>query len=350
MDSLSIYCNTIIANDIYLQMRPEQQLRFIKCLLAASSRLGRTLAELFGTLVNLSVGTPQIRPRRLHDIINTATYNKYPTIEAISIARVLSSILVNSFCHEKLLVQPAAKLKLTFLICSVGFTGPMLFDEKRNAFHLMIFQFCQQNGVKAFFDMFYWALSINTPPPISSNMDMDEMPHSSSALPPPPSRSSFHNNEVVTLENILENRPEDKHDFPEGSGEFLYAWLQLLEKMANPRGLLDTPYIVSSVSNDGNVHFEPIFYLIQVHNLAIYALRRIWGRPPIENYGIMMTITIITILKHLVKSRQFLKDQYQLLRLQELNSKSPNPIINHKLGMNDITKDGKIDDFSIGAL
>lgn len=307
-------------------MRPEQQLRYIKCLLAASSRLGRTLAELFGTLVNLSVGTPQIRPRRLHDIINNATYNKFPSTEAVSIARVLSSILVNSFCHKNLLTQPAAKLKLTFLICSVGFTGPMLFDEKRNAFHLMIFQFCQQNGVKAFFDMFYWALSINMKNPILEA-------HTSSLL-----TQQF--GYEVTLANILEDTPEDKNDFPEGSGEFLYAWLQLLEKMANPRGLLETPYIVSSMVNDDSVQFEPIFYLIQVHNLAIYALRRIWSRKPLESYGVLMTVTIVTILKHLVKSRHYLKDQYQI-RIQELHSKNQNSAFSNKLAMGDLSKDGK---------
>lgn len=307
------------------QIRPEQQLRYIKCLLAASSRLGRTLAELFGTLVNLSVGTPQNRPRRLHDIINNTSCNKLATSEAIAIARVLSSILVNSFCHENLLTQPAAKLKLTFLICSVGFTGPMLFDEKRNAFHLMMLQFCQQNGVKAFFDMFYWALSINTN---TSNLEVQ------------PSTSKNFGYHRVTLENLLQDTPVDANDFPEGSGEFLYAWLQLLEKMVNPRGLIETPYTIQAMANVNEVQFEPIFYLIQVHNLAIYALRRIWGRKPLESYGVLMTMTIVTILKHLIKSRQFLNDQYKL-RIQELNNKNQNANLNTKLGIPDITKDSK---------
>uniref|UniRef100_A0A1A9ZLS0 HECT-type E3 ubiquitin transferase n=1 Tax=Glossina pallidipes TaxID=7398 RepID=A0A1A9ZLS0_GLOPL len=286
-------------NALKSKVKLEDQLRCTKCLLAASSRLGRALAELFGTLVKLSVGSPQSRPRRVHDFVTNISSSKYPTPEARSIARVLSSILVNGFCHENLKSKPAAKLKLTFLICSVGFTGPMLFDDKRNAFHLMISQFYQQNGIKAFFEMFYWALSINNSP---YNMAVEK---------------------TLTIENILEDCPDDNCEFPEGSGEFLYAWLQLLEKMVNPIGILDSPYEVSpQAGQDANaIQFEPIFYLIQVHNFAIHAVRRLWNREPIANYGILMTTTIMTILKHIVKPQNFFQEQFQA-RINEIHNKN----------------------------
>jgi E3 ubiquitin-protein ligase HUWE1 len=42
--------------------------------------------------------------------------------------------------------------RLTFLICSVGFTSPMLFDEKKYPYHLMLQKFVQLGGQNAFFE------------------------------------------------------------------------------------------------------------------------------------------------------------------------------------------------------
>ncbi|XP_017050710.2 LOW QUALITY PROTEIN: E3 ubiquitin-protein ligase HUWE1 [Drosophila ficusphila] len=272
---------------------PEEQFRYIKSLLAASSRLGRALAELLGTLVKLSVGSPQTRQRRINDLISNI--NKVPTPEAREIARILSSILVNGFSHESILPKPVPKLKLTFLICSVGFTGPMLFDDKRSAFHLMISQFCAENGLKAFFEMFYWALSLDN---VSQKFDFDQW---------------------ASMEDLMQSHEDDKRDCPEGTGEFLDAWLQLLEKMVNPRAMLESPYTMSPRLNylPDSVPFEPVFYLIHIHQLAMQALRRIWARRPIPNYGPSMFETMILILKHMIKSHQMLLDRYNT-RMKEI--------------------------------
>ncbi|XP_017113044.1 E3 ubiquitin-protein ligase HUWE1 isoform X3 [Drosophila elegans] len=272
---------------------PEEQFRYIKSLLAASSRLGRALAELLGTLVKLSVGSPQTRQRRINDLISNI--NKVPTPEAREIARILSSILVNGFSHESILPKPVPKLKLTFLICSVGFTGPMLFDDKRSAFHLMISQFCAENGLKAFFEMFYWALSLDN---VSQKFEFDQW---------------------ASMEDLMQAHEDDKRDCPEGTGEFLDAWLQLLEKMVNPRAMLESPYTMSPRLNylPDSVPFEPVFYLIHIHQLAMQALRRIWARRPIPNYGPSMFETMILILKHLIKSHQMLLDRYHT-RMKEI--------------------------------
>ncbi|XP_039153200.1 E3 ubiquitin-protein ligase HUWE1 isoform X2 [Drosophila simulans] len=272
---------------------PEEQFRYIKSLLAASSRLGRALAELLGTLVKLSVGSPQTRQRRINDLISNIS--KVPTPEAREIARILSSILVNGFSHESILPKPVPKLKLTFLICSVGFTGPMLFDDKRSAFHLMISQFCAENGLKAFFEMFYWALSLDN---VSQKFEFDQW---------------------ASMEDLMQSHEDDKRDCPEGTGEFLDAWLQLLEKMVNPRAMLDSPYTMSPRLNymPDSVPFEPVFYLIHIHQLAMQALRRIWARRPIPNYGPSMFETMILILKHLIKSHQTLLDRYHT-RMKEI--------------------------------
>ncbi|XP_036319887.1 E3 ubiquitin-protein ligase HUWE1 isoform X1 [Rhagoletis pomonella] len=283
-------------SSIKSKIKADDQLRYIKSLLAASSRLGRALAELFGTLVKLSVGTPQARQRRSNDY-SASNANKIPTADAKEIARVLSSILVNGFSHEDNVSKPAPKLKLTFLICSVGFTGPMLFDDKRSCFHLMISQFCEENGLKAFFDMFYWALSLDNSP------------------------NTFGFDQCLKLENILQNVASDTNEYPVGTGEFIDAWLQLLEKMVNPRGILDSPYTLSAKGGPTteSIDFEPIFYLIHMHHLAMHVVRRIWKRKPIPNYGVSITETIMAILKHIIKSHNTICSRYKA-RLDEIQN------------------------------
>ncbi|XP_055847251.1 E3 ubiquitin-protein ligase HUWE1 isoform X2 [Episyrphus balteatus] len=250
------------------------QLRYIKALLAASSRLGRALAELFGNLVKLCVGTPG-RQRRTNELLSTANF---PCTEAGDIARVLSYILVNGFCYEKIVSPSVPKLKLTFLICSVGFTGPMLFDEKRYAFHLMLSQFCEEGGLEAFFDMFKWALSYGC-------ADEDK-------------------------ESFIKG-----NEYAEGTGEFLDAWLLLLEKMVNPRAIFESPHYITSRPTSGPtgqlLEFEPVFYMVKVHSLALNALSDIWDKKPLPNYGIRMAESIMAIMKHILKNETMLREKYQ---------------------------------------
>ena len=125
----------------------QSQLKYIKSLLGASSRLGRALAELFGLLVRLCVGSP-LRQRRGQNYIPASTAYTSPTSREI--ARILSFILVDGLSFQKLPQSPVPKLKLTFLICSIGFTSPMLFDDKRFAYHLMLQKFIEEGG-KEFF-------------------------------------------------------------------------------------------------------------------------------------------------------------------------------------------------------
>lgn len=42
--------------------------------------------------------------------------------------------------------------RLTFLVCSVGFTNPMLFDEKKQPYHLMLQKFVTCGGQAALFE------------------------------------------------------------------------------------------------------------------------------------------------------------------------------------------------------
>lgn len=149
-----------------------QQLKYIKPLLGASSRLGRALAELFGLLVKLCVGSP-IRQRRGQNIVTSPII---PSPYAKAVATALNYLLANGLDTEKLPQSPVAKFRLTFLICSVGFTSPMLFDEKRYPYHLMLQKFYQMSGQDIFFETFRWALSAGGTIPLHAGLEHPNLP------------------------------------------------------------------------------------------------------------------------------------------------------------------------------
>ena len=78
------------------------QLTLMKWLLTSSSHLGRTLAELFGLLVNHCVGTQAPRMRRHPHNLNQPTA---PSVPAKTIASLLTDLLVQGLkwkCPENM--------------------------------------------------------------------------------------------------------------------------------------------------------------------------------------------------------------------------------------------------------
>lgn len=45
--------------------------------------------------------------------------------------------------------------RITFMICSMGFTTLMLFDDNKQCYHLMLQQFMLQDGLNAFFELVF---------------------------------------------------------------------------------------------------------------------------------------------------------------------------------------------------
>ncbi|XP_070171266.1 E3 ubiquitin-protein ligase HUWE1 isoform X5 [Polyergus mexicanus] len=253
------------------ESRPNNyQLKYIKPLLGASSRLGRALSELFGLLVKLCMGSP-VRQRRGQQMPLTPTL---PSQAARSVATALNCLLTRGLSWDKLPPSPIPKFKLTFLICSVGFTSPMLFDEKRHPYHLMLQKFVKLNGQNAFFSTFHWALS---------------------------GGGQFSLSEGLEHPNL-----------PDGTGEFLDAWLMLLEKMVNPKAILDSPHVVSSKCT--GIYkvcetFDPIKYLTDIHKKAFEAVMLMWGKKPLKNYGARMTESILSILRHILRGEKIIKER-----------------------------------------
>lgn len=257
-----------------------QQIAYIKPLLGASSRLGRALAELFGLLVKLCVGSPT-RMRRGQNVLSTPHLT---TPFARNVATALNLLLARGLNCKVLPPSPIPKFRLTFLICSVGFTSPMLFDEKKYPYHLMLQKFVALGGQAAFFNTFKWALSAN---------------------------------DTIALEEGLEHRY-----LPDGTGEFLDVWLVLLEKMVNPKAILDSPHVVNTKPHAVNIHgFDPLKYLIQIQKLAFEAVMYMWGKTPLRNYGLRMTESMLSILKHILRGEKVIKERLS----KNIETKSETP-------------------------
>ncbi|KAJ8683247.1 hypothetical protein QAD02_019039 [Eretmocerus hayati] len=246
------------------------QLKYIKPLLGASSRLGRALAELFGLLVKLCMSSPGRQRRGQQAPLIPAL----PSQAARSVATALNCLLMRGLSHDKLPPSPVPKFKLTFLICSVGFTSPMLFDEKRHPYHLMLQKFVKLGGQNAFFATFRWALSAGGQFELSEGLEHP--------------------------------------DLPDRTGEFLDGWLMLLEKMVNPKAILESPHVVSSKCTGIYKAFEPfdpVKYLIDIHKKAFEAVMLMWGKKPLKNYGPRMTESILSILRHILQGEKIIKEK-----------------------------------------
>ncbi|KAJ8947109.1 hypothetical protein NQ318_002468 [Aromia moschata] len=81
---------------------------------------------------------------------------------------------------------------------------------------------------------------------------------------------------------------------PEGSLGFLDAWLTLLEKMVNPKAILESPHTISTRPSH-SYNFDPVMLL--------------WGKTPLPSYGARMTETLLTILRHIFRGEKIIKEK-----------------------------------------
>lgn len=181
-------------------------------------------------------------------------------------ALALNALLAKGLDSDSLPPSPNKKCRLTFLVCSVGFTSPMLFDERRYPYYLMLKKFVSMGGQATFFKCFKWALGRHS------------------------------------------DGPTDIASLPEGTLGFLDAWLNLLEKMVNPKTILESPHIISNRPNAA-YNFDAVKYLIQVHRLAFDSIEKLWKHIPITAYGPRISEAILVILKHIFAGEKVIRDK-----------------------------------------
>lgn len=108
----------------------------------------------------------------------------------------------------------------------------------------------------------------------------------------------------------MPSKSDEHGEFPAGSGEFLDAWLMLLEKMVNPKAILEAPHVIALKSLRNKPEFDTVSYLINVHRLAFQTVTKIWSYKPIRTYGPRMTESMLTIIKHIYKGDPILRERY----------------------------------------
>uniref|UniRef100_A0A8C0L6I7 E3 ubiquitin-protein ligase HUWE1 n=1 Tax=Canis lupus dingo TaxID=286419 RepID=A0A8C0L6I7_CANLU len=246
------------------------RIKQIKPLLSASSRLGRALAELFGLLVKLCVGSP-VRQRRSHHAASTTTA---PTPAARSTASALTKLLTKGLSWQPPPYTPTPRFRLTFFICSVGFTSPMLFDERKYPYHLMLQKFLCSGGHNALFETFNWALSMGGKVPVAEGLE-----HS---------------------------------DLPDGTGEFLDAWLMLVEKMVNPTTVLESPHSLPAKLPGGVQNFpqfSALRFLVVTQKVTFTCIKNLWNRKPLKVYGGRMAESMLAILCHILRGEPVIRER-----------------------------------------
>ncbi|XP_067408206.1 E3 ubiquitin-protein ligase HUWE1 isoform X2 [Emydura macquarii macquarii] len=245
------------------------RIKQIKPLLSASSRLGRALAELFGLLVKLCVGSP-VRQRRSHHAASTTTA---PTPAARSTASALTKLLTKGLSWQPPPYTPTPRFRLTFFICSVGFTSPMLFDERKYPYHLMLQKFLCSGGHNALFETFNWALSMGGKVPVAEGLEHP--------------------------------------DLPDGTGEFLDAWLMLVEKMVNPSTVLESPHSLPAKLPGGQSYpqFSALRFLVVTQKAAFTCIKNLWNRKPLKVYGGRMAESMLAILCHILRGEPLIRER-----------------------------------------
>lgn len=110
-------------------------------------------------------------------------------------------------------------------------------------------------------------------------------------------------------------------DLPDGTGEFLDSWLMLLEKMVNPKTVLESPHSLplKTVTPTPNYQpFDAIKYLINTQRRAFECVMHLWNKKPLKTYGERMSETVLTILCHLLKGEVIIQEK--LARAKELEA------------------------------
>ena len=255
-------------NDRYKRLKkvsPQMQCRIkhIKPLLNVTSRLGKALSELFGLLVELSVGSP-VRPRRAQPNPTPIP----PSPASRSVATAVTKLLAKGLKWLPPSWLPVPKLQLTFYICSTGFIAPMLFDEKKHPYHLMLQRFVASGGLEAMFATYHWALTAGGRAPPGGGLEHP--------------------------------------DLPDGTGEFLDAWLLLVEKMVCVKNVLDSPHLIGT-PHPGLAPFSPLQFLVVTHRMAFDAVMLLWGKSPLKAYGRWMSESILAILCEIIKGQSVIK-------------------------------------------
>ncbi|XP_071445079.1 E3 ubiquitin-protein ligase HUWE1 isoform X2 [Hetaerina americana] len=248
-----------------------QKIKYIKSLLSASSRLSRVLSELLGLLVKACFGpfiaASPLRQRRGQQLPFLSVSS---SPQAKIIADTLTELLKRSISRKNIPPSTLPKFRFTYLLSTLAFTSPILFDEKKYPYHAMLHRFISLGGLTAYLDIYRWELSAGGKYSITDSQKRSEL--------------------------------------PDGTGEFIDSWLLLLEQLVNPRLIIETPNIAKPEDSTNPLSF-PLRFLMHIHKYGFGALSALWGKKPLPKYGGRITESMLTIYKHVVRGERIIQDK-----------------------------------------
>ncbi|XP_059469591.1 E3 ubiquitin-protein ligase HUWE1 isoform X4 [Neocloeon triangulifer] len=256
----------------------DAQLSNLSKLVEPTIRLRQSMSDFFSFLVKLCVGTP-LRQRRGQAGGNSPFV---ATAQSCAVATRLGAVIKNAVWYKKFLQAPYDYLTVKYLISSITFVTPMLLDEKRAPYHLMLNEFIANGGYLRFFETFRWVLCADV-----SMVD------------------------IVKEKYVLSNFHPPNIPWLPICSEFVESWLELLEKLVNPKSVLESPHSLSVKANSQLSHpFEPSEYITYMQKLAFDSLMLLWNLDPRSQ--ILSSPNVIPLMlhiwQHVLKSEEILDE------------------------------------------
>ena len=271
-----------------LSFNIQQRIKTIKPLLCVSSKLGKALGELYNLLVR-TCSTSQMRHARRFNHQPTV-YT--PTVAAKQVASTLTEVLRDGFLFHlpstmHLTEQQIEKFRLTFFVCTIGFATPMLFDERRRPYMLMLQQFESSKAQEALFSALEWTLDL-----INRSSATQEQQSDTSS-------------------------PNNKYDA--SPTEFLNSALMLILRLVNVKSILESPHAIpKKVQTERTyyVPFNPLHYLAMTHKCAFNILTNscsvLWDKPYLlKDHATKIIDSILSIFCHILRGESQIQKKLQ---------------------------------------
>ncbi|OQV13389.1 E3 ubiquitin-protein ligase HUWE1 [Hypsibius exemplaris] len=210
------------------------------------------------------------RPRR-HAV---GARGEVPSGHARSVATTISSLITQVINRKGPIANPSLRLRLQYLYYAMFMIQPLLFDEKRFAYHFMLQKFISTGTIDAFFGAFKPVLKGPTGDVELTGPNADKAAGC-----------------IV---------------------EFAISWLSLLERLLSPKNILESPNTlpISRIPISGYVApFDPVPYYIEMLHSTLQVIDKLLSLQALKNFGEQTGDLLLTILSHVMKIEAIIKEK-----------------------------------------
>ncbi|XP_055349412.1 E3 ubiquitin-protein ligase HUWE1-like isoform X2 [Paramacrobiotus metropolitanus] len=244
--------------------------KLLKPLITVATKLCRVTGELLSLMVKFCVNPARQRRQAIG-----SRNGEVPSSSARQVATTIAGLMTQVLNKKGPLSNPPARFRLNYLICVLTFIQPLIFDEKRFAFHYMLQKFIAVGTVDAFFGIFE---NVMKGPSVESDI-----------------------NRSVTEKTMINQFIVD----------FVVAWLSLLEKLINPKAVMETPNVLppSRIAISGYAPFDPAQYYIKMLHHTLQVVDRLLSVQTLKSFGESTGDLLLTILSHIMKIEAIIKEK-----------------------------------------